>query len=177
MNKYYKSIDQSNEEELGKNPYDVPSLVIPIREWHKHAGKDKEGKDKFEDLTFEYKKFTKVYSVPENRKLIAKLSDKAKSLYLWIIQVVPEGQKYFWMNRDLYTEENDIKSNTTIVNAIKELVKAQIISKSGVTNYYWINPEFFFCGNRLKAFPKNCVPYNEINRTTTEDKRDREELS
>lgn len=158
MNKYYKQI--INEDELGLNPY-LATLLIPVRVWNKKVKSDT-GEIITDELDFEYTKYVKVYKKPANRKVINSLSDKAQRLYLWLLQVTQEGEKYLWLNRELYTEENNIKSNTTIVNAIKELVTRQIISKTGVTNYYWINPEFFFSGSRLKAYPGNCRPYQEL---------------
>jgi hypothetical protein len=52
-------------------------------------------------------------------------------------------------------QENKISSLNTYKDAIKELIKYGFVNSTTVQDVYWINPEFFFKGDRLKKYSSN----------------------
>ena len=144
------------EEDLGGNPF-IQSLVVRVCDFK--TGKiieDEEGIKDYEYAEREYDPCTKVYTESIDRKIINGLSPKAKELYLFLIYSLNTGKDYFWFNRQRYMEELNIKSNTTVCNAIFELSRYCIIYKAAtVKDVYWINPAFLFAGNRIKKYKSN----------------------
>ena len=94
----------------------------------------------------------KLYTSSLNRKLVSKLSPCGKELYLWIMYEIEVGKEALWINRDRYLEENETSINT-YKKAIEELIKNAIIAYTVVKDVYWINPSYFFSGDRLKMYP------------------------
>lgn len=151
-----------SEKDLGQNPL-ITNLEVKVSkvnsELSYYIGED--GIKYPKQIEMEYSPFVKLFKSSDNRTVINGLSDKAQRLYLWILQSVDCGKDYFWMNRDRYAKENDIKSPTTIVNAIKELHRYNIIFPSTIQNIYWVNPALFYCGNRIEKYKHKIVIVNE----------------
>lgn len=112
---------------------------------------------------------TKVYTNPLYRKLISTLSSRAKSLFLWILYELDSGKDYLWINKHRYMEENGLSSINTYKESIADLTVPNIICPTIYPDVYWINPRYFFSGNRMNKYkehieyykPKN--PRNESN--------------
>jgi hypothetical protein len=161
MSKYEKQ--ELDEAELGINPF-VSSLKIPVnsvRSDNKYRVHDKSsGEDSIYELAnFDYEAtpYCKVFSDKQRRTIMAKLKPRSKDLFLWIGYELKSGKDYIWINKVRYMEENEVGSINTYKSAIVELMQTGIIAKIHVMDYYWINPHWFFNGNRITKFPDNVV--------------------
>jgi hypothetical protein len=101
--------------------------------------------------------FCKLYCSPEKRLLTNRLSLRAKEMLLWIQYEIDHGKDFLWMNKKRYMEELEIKSINTYKEALKELIRHGFITPTLASDYYWINPDFMFKGDRVKKYPKNVV--------------------
>jgi len=116
-------------------------------------------------VTVEREPAAKVYQSPENRKIVSNLSNNAKSLLLHIVYRLEPGQDEVTLNIKNYMAENKINSINTVKSAISELHQNQIIyqpkqtAKKYTSCFFYINPNFFFSGSRIKAFPENIKLY------------------
>lgn len=146
-------------EELGSNNFsDKTMLQIPIREiiWRDIYIRDSSGLEKEYKYIAERLEYAKVFATADYRTRINKLTLRGKEMFLWLLYTVKMGEDSVWINRERYMEEMDISSNTTIVATIKDLVKHNIIAPTmQKKDVYWINPNFFFKGDRLKKYPDN----------------------
>ncbi len=97
--------------------------------------------------------FTKMYVGAERRLLINKLTTRSKELYLWLMFEITSGEDQIWINKYRYMNENKVNSLTTYKDAIKDLIKNSILKKTKVQDVYFINPDFFFKGNRINKYP------------------------
>lgn len=108
----------------------------------------------YDNVRLDSTDYVKVYTTPDIRKRISKLSVKSRSLFLWLMYEILPGEDSLWLNRDRYMEETDTSLNTYKA-ASKELIQEDIIKETSTTGIYWINPVFFFNGNRIKKYPFN----------------------
>lgn len=144
-----------NIKELGINPCTL-SLVIPVNELI-YNDRYKREDDMLLPATQEVEAtpFAKLYVTAERRKLVASLSASAKELYLWIMYEVDASEDALWINKTRFMEENSTSLNT-YKKAVEELIRYAFIAYTVVKDVYWINPDFFFRGDRIKKYPK-CV--------------------
>ena len=154
MQKYKKPV--FTETELGLNPCTIP-LTIPV---HEMTFSDQYRKDG-EDLILLFKEvektpFIRMYVTSPRRKILSLCSPQAKSLFLWIIFEIEYSKDYLWINKKRYMEENEV-SSATYSRALAELHRYNLIQPSVKKGIYWINPDFFFKGNRISKYPKNVV--------------------
>lgn len=82
--------------------------------------------------------------------LFGSLTQKGRDLYLYIMYHLPEGKDYITLRI------SDVRANTgisrnSIVSALKDLKALNIISSKS-QSVYWVNPHYFFCGNRIKFY-------------------------
>lgn len=150
-----------DEEELGMNPF-TNSLVIkyfgiPTKEYEVVEDGIKLNKE----IKIENEVYTKLFTTAENRVIITRMSSSAKSLLLWICYEIDSSKDFLWINRERYMLEAEIKSNTTYLEAVKELVRYGFIIYSTIKDVFWINPSFIFKGNRIKKYPNNLKKVNE----------------
>jgi len=159
MNKYKKP--DFNKEILGLNPYST-SLEIPVNKIPFKGSYRKVG-DTFEQITerVEYDPSCKMYTNPHKRKLMAGMKDRSKSLLLWIMYEIDPNEDYLWINRKRYMEEIGVSSINTYKAAVNELVRYCFIGLTVVPGVYWINPDHFFNGSRIKKYPKSVIIKNE----------------
>lgn len=152
MNKYKKP--KFTEVTLGVNPF-VESLVIEVNRIP-FVGSYKKVGDGFEQIIgkVEYDPVCKVYVNPNKRKLIAGMRNCSKSLFTWVMYELESGKDYLWINRIRYMEENNIASVNTFKAALTELIRYGVLTGTTVTGVYWINPTYFFSGNRISKYPK-----------------------
>lgn len=145
------------EKDLGENVF-KDSFVIPVneRQFDKQYTLDKDGETLIPVIQdVEATPITKVFVTPERRKIVNFLSPKAKSFFLWLMYELDAGKDYTWINKDRYMKELEITSVNTIKDAIKELHRYALISPTVIKDVYWINPDFFFRGDRIRKYPKN----------------------
>ena len=156
MQKYQKP--KFTYKDLGKNPC-VSSLEVPVKTLvMKHQfQQDKDDNTLVNvEIQVEALHFSRIYVTSERRKLVSALSMSAKELYLWIMYEIETGEDALWINKDRFMEENNTSLNT-FKKAVEELVRYAFIAYTIVKEVYWINPDFFFKGDRMKKYPKNIV--------------------
>jgi hypothetical protein len=142
-----KSIDQSL---LGKNPF-VNSLSIPV---NKIKGKNYVMDDDVlvkEIIELEATRFTKIFVSSERRKIVNDLSSCSQRLFLWLIFEIDEGCDWVYINKDRYLKEQNLSYNT-YTKARDELIRYGFISPTVIKDVFWINPDMFFQGNRIKKY-------------------------
>lgn len=98
--------------------------------------------------------FTKIYSTSALRKNLMGCTPKAKDLLWFIVYELECGKDWLWINKKRYMEESNVSLNTYKA-AIKELVRYNFIQVTLYTDVYWINPMYFFKGDRIKKYPKH----------------------
>lgn len=137
---------------LGVNPFThnitIPCAYIPVKEY-KDEG---DGILINRDIKIEATPFTRFFTRAEDRKIVNLLSDKGKSLLLWLVYELEYGKDYLWINKDRYMEEAEVKSYTTYSNAVKELIRYGFLAHTVVKEVFWINPTFIFKGNRITKY-------------------------
>ena len=124
-------------------------------------------------ITVEREPAAKLYQSPENRKIVSSLSNNAKSLFIHILYRLEPGQDEIILNIKNYMDENKINSINTVKSAITELQQNQIIHQTTQNakkhTIFFINPNFFFSGSRIKAFPENLKVYKPKKNKPTEE--------
>ena len=95
----------------------------------------------------------RLFTLSNNRLYVSKLTLSGKELFLWIMFSVEPGKEVLWINKDRYMVENSTSINT-YKRAIEDLVKNAVIAFTVVKDVYWINPLYFFNGDRLKMYPE-----------------------
>ena len=142
-------------QDLGNNPF-LQSLTIPVMEL---SFKDTYVKD--EDVWLQASKIVdtthscRLFTSSELRKFTNNLSLRSKELLLWIMYDINYSEDFLWLNKKRYMEEVGITAINTYKAAVKELVRYGYLGLTVVPDVFWINPLFFFKGDRVKAFPKN----------------------
>lgn len=164
MNKrvFKPKIDESK---LVNNPF-TNELLIPVRSFktkseYLSAEEVKAGlvtkiHKLEEEHILEQEEFTKVYNKSAFRLHIFERTEKARSLFLWLVYEVDSGKDYLWINKERYMSEASVSINTYKA-ALEELCLNKIITPTIYSEYYWINPTFFFNGNRINKFPNNLI--------------------
>lgn len=163
--KYKKIYPSLKEFDTLKNPMTNMGFVIKVTRAGASGRFHKPDIDgiilpKYVDL--EREEYTKVFKNPDLRKVISDMSDRAKSLFLWLLFEVDMGKDYLWINHLRFMEENNISSLTTYKLALKELLMKNLICKSHKRTIYWINPKAFFCGSRPNKYPEHVEVVQEI---------------
>lgn len=154
MQKYRKPI--INEEDLGINPCTIP-LQIPIVRWvSKSFQVDLDGDVLNDVYDIEIDKHVKLYQTSERRKLVMQISNSSNKLLTWIMYELTTNKDWIWVNKKRFMEETGMSYNTYKLS-ITELHKYNLIQPTIQQDVYWINPHFFFPGNRVKKYPKNII--------------------
>jgi hypothetical protein len=137
------------------NPFSY-TLEIPVVKMDDTSKfvKQSDGELYFAENTFEYEKSIKVYVSSTRRKVINQLSPNASKLLHWVEQELDYNKDYFWLNKARYMDETGVAYNT-YKKSVGELQQYGFISLSVVTDVFWINPHFFFFGNRIGKYPKS----------------------
>jgi hypothetical protein len=146
------------DEKMGLNPF-LPKLSIPVNKvtFKKQYARDKDGEWMPVEKELETESSCKVYLDKERRVSMTKLSARGKDLLLWIIYESENSSEWLWINKRRYMKEGNVTSINTYKSALVELIKAGYLLSSVIKDVYWINPRYFFNGNRVNKFPKNIV--------------------
>ena len=156
MQKYSKP--KFNYKDLGINPCTI-SLQIPVNivtvPYQYQRDKDDDMLVNVQ-LELERTEYSKLYTSSERRKLISSLSTASKELYLWLMFEIKYGEDALWINKNRFMIENRTSVNT-YKKAVEELAKYAFIAYTVIKDVYWINPDFFFKGDRLKKYPDKKV--------------------
>jgi len=153
-----------------KNPF-VFGLKIPVRMFRKKhesaVSTDKNILHRYEvsttvqSVVIEQLPITKVFTPFEYREYISMLSKDAKCLMLWLLYELTPGQDWFQLNRKRYVDETKL-SYVDLNNSVTHLCNAAVICPTTIKDCYWINPSFFFAGDRISKYPDNLVGDNQI---------------
>lgn len=104
----------------------------------------------------ERESFTKLFINSSRRIHMMQLPPRALSLFLFIAYELTTGVDWLWINKGRYMDESEMSLNT-YKEAIKDLVRENVITPTVFLDTYWINPLLFFAGNRLKKYPDAVV--------------------
>jgi len=161
MNKYTKP--KIDETKLTRNPLVASDFTIFINKIKDKSAfiKDEDGIWLPKEVDVEKENITKLYTKAENRLLIAHLTPKARSLYIWLAYEIECGKDYLWLNQKRYMEEFK-ESLNTFKAAREELCEFLVIYPTLEKEYYWINPRLFFCGSRIAKYSKDVVEYEPV---------------
>ena len=96
-----------------------------------------------------------IYMNPLRRKIYMNLSLSAHKLLRYIEGILRFNEDSFHLNIDKFMEESFIKSRTTVYEGITELRRYAFIAPTTKRSNYWINPQYFFYGNRKDKYPNN----------------------
>lgn len=155
-----------DEDKLNKgNPF-VDNLSIPLRRISKQEYKKQLNGDfvlEEDHVTMEYTPFVKVFNTSQNRIDFTALSMRSKELLMWIMYECEAGRDWLWINKVRYMDENGVGSYNTYVTAIRELVEQKFLAISTTKDVYYINPDMFFCGDRVRKYKEQTfIKYDDI---------------
>lgn len=147
--------------QLGHNPCVNSGFVVEVNSitFKDQYKKDSSGLLLPVNTEVENVPYTKVYVTSSRRIIISGLSPSAKELYLWIFFEIEHGKDALWINKDRFMLENHTSLNT-YKKALDELIRYALLAFTVVKDVYWINPDFFFKGNRIEKYPDNIVLKN-----------------
>ena len=169
-----KKAPELDESKIGENPF-VQTLRIPVTKVvsSEDLVEDADGTIVNKTLYIEKTQKIELYYHECAGDNIAKLSDKAQRLLLHIMYTLKPKKDYYWFNKQHYMNRNEIKSLTTVSNALNELIRYQYILKTCITGWFWINPYRFFPGSRLAKYPNNKVVSDGWDQTRGESYQDK----
>jgi len=107
----------------------------------------------------------KLFLVASNKESIFKLPNRAMALYLWILYTINHKTDIITIDPMKCCSDINMSENT-LRSAIKDLEKAKIIHRIGVTqgavNYYdfYVNSLFMFRGKRFDYYRRFLAKYN-----------------
>jgi len=133
---------------LNANPF-TQSLIIDARRIFTEEDERSRG------VLIEATTFTKVFhnfSLRDNP--ILKLEPRALAVFVYLQYCVKESEHWVIFNRKEHIATTGM-SDVTFNLAIDELIGARILNVTKYKFVYYINPQMFFAGNRIKRFPQN----------------------
>lgn len=95
------------------------------------------------------------------RNLMKNLSPCSAKLMLWIMMELLPTEDVVRINKEKFKLESGIKSTTTVLQSIKDLIDLGVITGTSEKEIYWINPAIFFSGNRIRKY-KDKATFNII---------------
>lgn len=142
---------------LGINPFTV-SLEIPLTKTKMKDSYVQDGEFLMpKEIEYEATSSTKVYTDKILKEITCSLHPSTCKLYLWVIHSVYKQEDMIYINKETVMKDLKIKSINTLKKAIDELVRYGFITASREKDIWWINPMYFFKGNRVNKYPKNLV--------------------
>lgn len=149
-----KQLEQFDEKNLVTNPFSY-TLTLPVTEVISNINYTKDPEDGIiTNSSFYQERFpsTRIYQTADFYEVVASLSPRAHSLLLYIIYKLLPGKDYIQINTEFYMSKNGISSINTYKEAKKELIRYSFIAPTEYKTVFWINPNMFFNGNRLKKY-------------------------
>lgn len=147
--------------DAGNNPL-VNELSIVL------TRKDLDVTNKFGDADvirtmYESVRYTKVYEQTGASSMVSGLTLRAKELYLYIMYALDHGEDLIWIHKARYMERHGINSVNTFKEAVRDLSQHTLIYPHAfIRDVYWINPHFFFKGDRKGKYPSKVNVKKEI---------------
>lgn len=155
------------------NPFTVNDFVVSVskrsgKSYVKTNEKGEDGKPIMIQHSFlqETEPYTRFYINAAHRQIMANLSASAKCLLLWMIYEVESGKDWCWFNRNTFIKDHGYSDDRTYRNAVEDLMRCGIITMvgMGLKDVFWINPRFFFRGDRKSKYKNNIkIIYDEEN--------------
>jgi hypothetical protein len=146
----------------GVNPFSE-SLQILMSNNTTHV-KNKFGEDDKIVANYESVRYTKVFDQTGVKALVASLSIRAKELYLHIMYSLESGEDILWIHRGRYMGMYGIRSVNTYKDSVKDLAeKGFIYPHVSLKDVYWINPHYFFKGDRRMKYPNRVKIVKRMN--------------
>ena len=109
---------------------------------------------------FERQINSKVFRSKHTKQIVLNLNPPAKDLLWWIMFELQAKTDYIHINKTDTSKELKV-STKTIERALKTLCSKEIkiLCKSKEIDVYFLNPIFFFSGDRKKKYPQRCKEY------------------
>ena len=109
---------------------------------------------------FERQINSKVFRSKHTKQIVLNLNPPAKDLLWWIMFELQAKTDYIHINKTDTSKELKV-STKTIERALKTLCSKEIkiLCKSKEIDVYFLNPIFFFSGDRKKKYPEKCKIY------------------
>jgi hypothetical protein len=157
MNKKAKGIDESK---LVYNPFceTLEIKISQIEDRSKTLVTD-DGEKVPAYYYVEKDKATRIYLSAANRNTVMGLSTGAMRMYMFILHDITPANDWITVLPEWY-KENGGKSLNVYKQAIEELVAAKYITPTIYKWTYWVNPRFFYPGNRINKYPDNLKVMN-----------------
>lgn len=106
-------------------------------------------------IKVEKQKKVNLYSSPEQIDVLMTLEPAALKLWLYMAMTIGKGKHSIRLSRKKFKQVSGITSETTIRNAINQLIRYDLVRKESL-NVYHINPHYICSGNRISMF-KNSI--------------------
>ena len=104
------------------------------------------------ELVFDNQRFNKVYTPA--LELMMDLPQEANKLMLFIMTGIERDKDYIILDKQGFLQRFNYKTSMSLYKGIDELLAKGVIALSTITNKYWINPYYFFNGDRTKLIKK-----------------------
>lgn len=141
-------------ENAGINPF-TSDLIIKVNKKHYNVMNKFDNPDKLE-FTLEATPYCKVFEIAGCKQKMIDLPIRAKELLLYLIHSIDGAMDIIWIPRTGYMESNSIRSVNTFKEAVKALAdQLYIYPHASLKDVYWINPNYFFKGDRIRKYPNN----------------------
>jgi hypothetical protein len=88
------------------------------------------------------------------RDILFNLDSSSHTLFIWVIYHLEHGHSFALLNRQLLIGQGKPFSKNTFYKARKQLIDNEIIAPTNRDDYYWVNIQYFFRGNRCNYFPE-----------------------
>lgn len=160
MSKFQKMTKSVSKNHLGTNPLIDSLKMKATKKYTNEFINTSSGIKLPKDIKLDQNPHTKVFHSADLRKQTMGLSFAGLRLYFWFIHHAKSGLDYQKFNKSAYMKETGISINT-VKKGLDELIRYAFIAESGEKGTYWINPQLFFCGDRLKKFPDKTKVVNE----------------
>lgn len=111
--------------------------------------------------------FTKLYRLPYASGFLKELGPAGRHLFLYLLYRIPKDQTWLDLPKEGVCSELGI-SERTYYNAINDLTTMSVIEKRSnkkKDTSYWVNPLFFFRGDRKSYFKEKNPDALEVVKT------------
>jgi hypothetical protein len=96
-----------------------------------------------------------LYEFRAKKEMLLSLNAEVVKMMMVIVASIQDRIDSVYLNKDTYCKKAKI-GNKMFYKCIDKLVEIKAIERhKGKASTYWINPAFFFAGNRLNKYPDN----------------------
>lgn len=149
-----------DESALGFNPYSLAVTVRVSRRYSRSSFSLDEGMVMPAGYVSECDSSSKLFL--GKRKEVMGLCDRGMRLFLFVCYELESGKAFVVVNRKRFMKEAGIRSVNTFKAAVNDLCRLGMISLTDARDVFWVNPDYFFRGSRVNAFPDRVrVKYQE----------------